>query len=61
MHWWLPNEENYPPVIRSIRGFVEERTTPAKDAPGQDLFDMKGIFASLKLEDGNPGSLGEIV
>jgi hypothetical protein len=29
MHWWLPNDENYPPIIRSIRKFVEERTSPA--------------------------------
>ena len=52
MHWWLPNDENYPPIIRSIRKFVEERTAPAKDVSTEDLRDMKAIFASLNLDDG---------
>ncbi|KUJ10276.1 uncharacterized protein LY89DRAFT_675133 [Mollisia scopiformis] len=52
MHWWLPNDEAYPPIIRSIRKFVEERTSPAKNLPAEDLRDMKAIFASLKLDDG---------
>jgi hypothetical protein len=51
MHWWLPNDEAYPPIIRSIRKFVEERTSPAKNLPAEDLRDMKAIFASLKLDD----------
>ncbi|TVY29510.1 putative transcriptional regulatory protein [Lachnellula hyalina] len=52
LHWWLPNDENYPPIIRSIRKFVEERTTPAKDTLSGDLRDMKAIFASLNIDDG---------
>jgi hypothetical protein len=51
MHSWLPNDENCPPIIRSIRKFVEERTSPAKDLPTEDLRDMKGIFSSLSLDD----------
>jgi len=54
MHWWLPNDEGYPPIIRSIRKFVEERTSTAKNVPAEDLRDMKAIFASLKLDDGRP-------
>ncbi|CZT00813.1 related to C6 finger domain protein [Rhynchosporium graminicola] len=54
MHWWLPNDENYPQIVRSIRKFVEERTSPAKTEPAEDLRDMKAIFASLKLDDGKP-------
>jgi hypothetical protein len=52
MHWWLPNDEGYPTIVRSIRKFVEERTSPAKDLPSEDLRDMKAIFASLNLDDG---------
>ncbi len=52
MRWWLPNDENYPPIIRSIRKFVEERTSPAKNMPAEDLRDMKAIFAKLNLDDG---------
>jgi hypothetical protein len=54
MHWWLPNDEGYPPIIRSIRKFVEERTAPAKDLPSEDLRDMKAIFSSLNLDDATP-------
>jgi hypothetical protein len=54
MHWWLPNDEDYPPIIRSIRKFVEERTSKAKNLPAEDLRDMKAIFASLNLDDGKP-------
>jgi hypothetical protein len=52
MHWWLPNDESYPPMIRSIRKFVEERTSAARDVPTEDLRDMKAIFEKLKLDDG---------
>lgn len=52
MDWWLPNDEAYPPIIRSIRKFAEERTSPAKNVPAEDLRDMKAIFASLNLDDG---------
>lgn len=51
MHWWLRNDEGYPPIIRSIRKFVEERTSAATDIPGEDLRDMKAIFSSLNLDD----------
>lgn len=54
MHWWLPNDEGYPSIIRSIRKFVEERTAPAKDLPSKDLQDMKSIFSSLNLDDETP-------
>lgn len=52
MRWWLPNDEDYPPIIRSIRNFVEERTSKAKNLPAEDLRDMKAIFSSMKLDDG---------
>jgi hypothetical protein len=51
MHWWLPNDEKYLPIIRSIRSFVGERTSQARDVPAEDLRDMKAIFSSLKLDD----------
>lgn len=54
MQWWLPNDECYPPIVRSIRKFVEERSAPAKKVPAQeDLRDMKAIFAALNLDDEN--------
>lgn len=59
MHWWLPNNERYPAIVKSIRRFVEERTSPAKDTPTEnlkDMKDMKRIFETLKLDDDEPPS-----
>lgn len=56
MHWWLPNDEGYSPIIRSIRKFVEERSSVATDVPKEDLREMKQIFAALKLNDGPSSS-----
>lgn len=53
-NWWLPNELGLPPVIRSMRRFVEERTSQARDAPAEDLYNIKAIFSSLKLDDEDP-------
>lgn len=57
MHWWLPNDEGYSPIIRSVRKFVEERTSPATDLPKEDLREMKQIFSKLKLDDAPSSSL----
>lgn len=54
MQWWLPNDENFPSIIRSIRNFVDERTSSATDDSTKDLRDMKAIFASLNLENDRP-------
>lgn len=52
-HWWLPNDEGYPAIIRSIRSFIEERQ--AKVQPGdhlsEDLQSMKAIFSKLNIDD----------
>ncbi|KAI9848873.1 MAG: hypothetical protein M1837_006389 [Sclerophora amabilis] len=53
-HWWLPNNECYPPIIRSIRAFVEERTRQPRDETSSDLKDIKTIFGSMKITDDSP-------
>lgn len=50
-HWWLPNDEMCPPIIRAVKDFIEERTTQPKDQTSEDLRIMKGIFSSLSLND----------
>ncbi|KAF2145208.1 uncharacterized protein K452DRAFT_244963 [Aplosporella prunicola CBS 121167] len=47
--WWLPEDEGYPPIIKSIRGFIEDRTVNPSDQEKQDLRDMKGLFNELSL------------
>lgn len=50
-HWWLPGDEGYPAIIRSIRGFIEERAGQPQDHRGEDLRDMKAIFSKLNLDE----------
>lgn len=53
-HWWLPNDEGYPPIIRSIRTFVEERTLKPTNQANEDVRNMKGIFSKMSIFDENP-------
>ena len=50
LHWWLPNDEGYPPIVRSIRAFIEERTQPNRQSQTEDVRNMKGLFANISLE-----------
>ncbi|KAF2637468.1 hypothetical protein P280DRAFT_105984 [Massarina eburnea CBS 473.64] len=49
--WWLPNDEDCPPIIRSIKNFIRERTTTPKDQVSEDLREMRGIFSTLTISD----------
>jgi hypothetical protein len=57
-HWWLPNNEGYRPIIRSIRSFINDRTMTPRDQSGEDLRSMKAIFSKMKLDD-RPGQLAD--
>jgi hypothetical protein len=52
--WWLPNDEACPPIIRSIKDFIKDRTTAPKDQVSNDLREMRGIFNSLTISDSPP-------
>jgi len=51
MHWWLPNDEGFLPILQQIRSFIEYRTTPTKDRSSERLREMAGIFEALGLGD----------
>ncbi|KAI4283469.1 MAG: hypothetical protein L6R38_002111 [Xanthoria sp. 2 TBL-2021] len=51
-HSWLPNEEGYPPIVRSIRAFIEDRTQNAGHQPkAEDVRTRKGLFDKLNMND----------
>ncbi|KAL5412646.1 hypothetical protein PMIN03_004119 [Paraphaeosphaeria minitans] len=52
--WWLPNDEGCPPIIRSIKDFIQERTTAPKDEVSENLREMRGIFGTLTISDSPP-------
>lgn len=49
--WWLPNDENCPRIIRSIKDFITDRTTKPKDQTSEDLREMRGVFNTLTISD----------
>ncbi|KAK2811673.1 hypothetical protein FQN50_002018 [Emmonsiellopsis sp. PD_5] len=50
-HWWLPNDEGYPSLIREIREWTNERATKPRDAFREDLRDLKTMFWRMNVDD----------
>ena len=50
-HWWLPNDEGYPSVVRSIRDFIEYRARVPGDIMDTQVRDMSGLFRGLDVEE----------
>ncbi|KAL4880451.1 hypothetical protein BJY04DRAFT_191296 [Aspergillus karnatakaensis] len=61
-HWWLPNDEEYPTLIREVREMTEERTTNPRDNFRESVRDMKAVFGKLNLDEteseSSPASAG---
>ncbi|KAL6710904.1 hypothetical protein ACN47E_006779 [Coniothyrium glycines] len=49
--WWLPDDEACPPIIRTIKDFIKDRTQAPKDQVSDDLREMRGIFSSMTISD----------
>ncbi|KAJ9377156.1 transcriptional regulator family: Fungal Specific TF [Paecilomyces variotii] len=50
-HWWLPNDEGYPDIVREIRKMTEERTTNPRDNFREDVREMKTLFGKMNVDD----------
>lgn len=51
-HWWLPKDEGYPAIVRSIRAFMEDRSFHANSqAKSEDVRTLKAIFSKLSVDD----------
>ncbi|PGH30225.1 hypothetical protein GX50_07020 [[Emmonsia] crescens] len=56
-HWWLPNEEGYPRLVREIREWTSERELKPRDTFREDLRDLKTMFWRMTMDDtSSPGS-----
>lgn len=49
--WWLPNDEGFPPVIQSIREFIEYRMLKPADELQENVREMKALFQSMNIGD----------
>ncbi|PGG98671.1 hypothetical protein GX51_06677 [Blastomyces parvus] len=56
-HWWLPNEEGYPRLVKEIRDWTSERELKPRDTFREDLRVLKTMFWRMAVDDGSsPGS-----
>ena len=61
--WWLPNGEGQPPLIRSIRSFIEERTVKPRNQANEDIRTMKAMLSKMDLNESpkdSPESSGSV-
>lgn len=49
VRWWLPNDQGFSPIMRSIRAFADERNETAVSAQSENLREMKTVFAAMRL------------
>ena len=49
-HWWLPDWNDCPPVVRSIHAFMEDRLPSTEgQTRSDDQRNMSGIFSQLSI------------
>ena len=50
--WWVPDEGTCPPVVRSVRSFMENRLPQAEgESRSEDQRNIKGIFSQLSFHE----------
>ena len=50
-HWWLPNDEGYPEIVREVRALTDERMNGPQDGFRESVRDMKTLFGNTNLGD----------
>lgn len=50
-HWWLPDDEGYPDIVKEIRTLTEERTANPRDNLHEDIRDIKSLFRKMNFDD----------
>lgn len=49
VRWWLPDDEGYTPILKSLRLFADERSAAAATAQTENLREVRYIFETLRL------------
>ncbi|KAL1879361.1 hypothetical protein VTK73DRAFT_7092 [Phialemonium thermophilum] len=48
VHWWLPNDETYTPVLKRIRLFADDRNSTSKNAHGANLRSTQHVVPRIQ-------------
>lgn len=50
VRWWLPDDEGFTPILRSLRHFADERSAIALTAQSERLRDVQHILDTMCLD-----------
>jgi hypothetical protein len=50
VRWWLPDDDGFTPVLKSIRTFADERNETAVTAQTENLREMRHGFTKMQIE-----------
>lgn len=65
INWWLPHEEGFTPILKSIRALADERNATLVSAQTENLREIRHVFSKMQLgggggddgsQTGNPSS-----
>ena len=49
VRWWLPDDEGFTDILKSVRVFADERNATAVTAQSENLREIRHIFAKMQL------------
>ncbi|KAK7748797.1 hypothetical protein SLS53_000821 [Cytospora paraplurivora] len=61
VRWWLPDDQDFSPIMQSIRAFADERNATTASAHSEKFGEMRTIFAAMRLEGGIAGGTSGIL
>lgn len=56
VRWWLPNDEGFSPILKSIRTLADERNETAVSAQTENLREIRHVFSRMQLGGGDDAS-----
>jgi len=58
VHWWLPNDEGFTPMLQTIRAFADDRNAAAASTQGENLRQIRHVFSKMDIGP-RGGSIGK--
>jgi hypothetical protein len=49
--WWLPDDDRFTPILKSIRAFADDRNATAISAQTENLRQVRHVFEKMQLID----------
>jgi hypothetical protein len=53
VRWWLPGEQGFSRILKSLRAFADERNAMATSAQSESVREVRQIFAKVSLGHSN--------